>query len=116
MVVLSLLHQVFAPSDAAFAKLPAEDVAFLTSAEGKASLVQLLSYHVVNTGVVPSYNLLNGATTTVASVEGSDLVVDKSADGQVVTVNGIPVTTPDVLASNGIVHVIDTVLTSPTRR
>jgi uncharacterized surface protein with fasciclin (FAS1) repeats len=88
----------------------------LTSPEGKGQLVQLLSYHVVN-GVIPSYNLLNGSTTTVASVQGSDLTVAKSADGQVVTVNGIAtVTTPDVLASNGIVHVIDKVLTLPTRR
>lgn len=77
--------------------------------------MQLLSYHVVN-GVLPSVNLFNDSTTTVPSVQGSDLTVVKAADGKV-TVNGIAtVTTPDVLASNGIVHVIDAVLVLGTRR
>jgi hypothetical protein len=74
-------------------------VDYLVSNAGVAELEQLLSYHLVN-GVIPSSSLAVNSPTTVASVQGSDLNVVKSADGKV-KVNGIAtVETPDVVSTS----------------
>jgi uncharacterized surface protein with fasciclin (FAS1) repeats len=99
---------VFAPTDAAFAKLPAGTVESLLMPENKAKLAAILSYHVVP-GRFGSQDL-TGTTATPATVQGSTLSVD-TREG--VKVGGATVTAPDVAASNGVIHVIDTVLIPP---
>lgn len=102
---------VFAPSDAAFAKLPAGTVERLLMPENKSKLAALLSYHVVP-GRVASADL-GGVTATPATVQGSTLAVDTRAG---VKIGGATVTTADITASNGVIHVIDTVLMPPAPR
>jgi uncharacterized surface protein with fasciclin (FAS1) repeats len=102
---------VFAPTDAAFAKLPAGTVESLLMPENKSKLAALLTYHVVP-GRVASSDLA-GVTATPATVQGGTIAVDTSAG---VKVGGATVTTADVAASNGTIHVIDTVMTPPAPR
>jgi len=97
---------VFAPTDDAFAALPDGAVASLLKPENKDQLVTILTYHVVP-GQVAAGDLL-GSSSDVATVEGRTLAVDGTGAG--VTVNGANVLTPDVFATNGVIHVIDTVL------
>lgn len=93
---------VFAPTDAAFAKLPAGTVDALLKDIPK--LKAILTYHVVS-GAVMAKDVKTGMVPTV---NGQSL--DVKADAMGVTVNGAKVTTADVKASNGVIHVIDTVL------
>jgi uncharacterized surface protein with fasciclin (FAS1) repeats len=95
---------VFAPTDAAFAALPAGTVDSLLKPENKAKLVSILTYHVVP-GKVMSSDLTDGMTAK--TVEGGALTV-KLGDG--VMVNDANVTQADIAASNGVIHVIDKVL------
>ena len=95
---------VFAPTDQAFADAGI-DLASLDTPEGKAILSDILLYHVV-AGEVPSTALSDCMTTT--AVNGQTLAFTV---GDSVLVNNATVTLPDVAASNGIIHVIDTVLT-----
>ena len=95
---------VFAPTDEAFAKLPPGVVDALLKPENKPTLAQILTYHVLGAKVRAD----DVKTGSVASVEGSDLDL-LAADGKV-SVNGANVTTADVAASNGLIHVIDAVL------
>ena len=96
---------VFAPTDAAFAKLPAGTVESLLA--DKEKLAAILKYHVVP-GKVMAADIIgsNGAKPATVNGKTVDVVV---RDGKVL-VNGAEVTTPDVAASNGVIHVIDTVL------
>ena len=96
---------VFAPTDDAFAALPAGTVESLLLPENKDQLTSILTYHVAP-GSYPASALL-GNTGVVPTVNGASLTVD-GTDG--VTVGGANVTTPDVIASNGVIHVIDAVL------
>jgi uncharacterized surface protein with fasciclin (FAS1) repeats len=101
---------VFAPTDAAFAKLPAGTLDDLLKPENKEKLKGILLYHVVS-GKVMSTDLKG--TVTPATLQGSKLTIVASASG--VTVNGAKVTTADVGASNGVIHVIDTVVLPPAK-
>jgi uncharacterized surface protein with fasciclin (FAS1) repeats len=101
---------VFAPTDAAFAKLPGGTVESLLRPENRARLQAILTYHVLP-GRVAAGDLA-GRRLSPATVEGRTVSVD-GRDG--VRVNGARVVTADVMASNGIVHVIDTVLMPPAR-
>ena len=97
---------VLAPTDAAFAKLPADTVESLLKPENKAKLVSLLTYHVV-AGKVPASTVttLKEANT----VEGSKIAIE--CKNGVVLLNGnSKVIISDVHCSNGIIHAIDTVL------
>ncbi|WP_202845095.1 fasciclin domain-containing protein [Luteimonas saliphila] len=96
---------VFAPTDAAFAALPAGTLDNLLKPENKDQLVAILTYHVVP-GRYPAARVvtLDEATT----VQGG--AVDIAATGSAVTVGGANVVSPDVQASNGVIHVIDKVL------
>jgi len=96
---------VFAPADAAFAALPAGAVEGLL--EDRPALRGLLLLHVVP-GRVLSTDLRVGRTE-VATAGGRKLVVEKARDGSV-TIDGAKVVTADVLAGNGVVHVIDAVV------
>lgn len=97
---------VFAPTDAAFAKLPAGTVDTLVMPENKAQLTNILTYHVVP-GRYTAADMKDGQTLT--TVQGETLTVKKS--GTSVMINGSAmVETADVISSNGVTHVIDSVL------
>lgn len=95
---------VFAPTDEAFGKLPAGTVESLLKPENKEKLVGILTYHVVS-GKVMAADVKSGMVKTV---NGKELTV-KAWDGKV-SVDGAKVTAADVAASNGVIHVIDTVV------
>jgi uncharacterized surface protein with fasciclin (FAS1) repeats len=101
---------VFAPTDAAFAKLPAGTVENLLKPENKGQLTAILTYHVVPGKTMSS--ALAGKTLDVATVNGAKVRVDGTKG---VRVNNATVTTADVAASNGVIHVIDTVLLPPAK-
>lgn len=94
---------VFAPTDAAFAKLPPGTLTSLTPAQ----LTTILKYHVLS-GRAPSSSLMTKPVDTLA-----ELSAFVSVEGATVKVNDANVTTADVQASNGVIHVIDTVLLPP---
>ncbi len=100
-------YTVFAPTDEAFAALPAGVLDKLLLPKNKATLTKILTYHVV-AGNVPASAVKTGP---VPSVEGANL--DLIADAGNVTVNGAKVVQADVAASNGVIHVIDAVLLPP---
>jgi uncharacterized surface protein with fasciclin (FAS1) repeats len=94
---------VFAPTDEAFAKLPAGTVEGLLGDIPK--LKKVLTYHVVS-GKVMAADVVK--LTSAKTVEGSDVKIDASNGG--VKVNDSTVVTPDVATDNGVIHIIDTVL------
>jgi transforming growth factor-beta-induced protein len=96
---------VFAPTDEAFAKLPAATLADLLKPENKAKLVSILTYHVVSGKVMAadvvklkSAKTVNGQSVTISVMDGK-VMVDKAH-----------VVKTDIVTSNGVIHVIDTVL------
>jgi uncharacterized surface protein with fasciclin (FAS1) repeats len=95
---------VFAPTDEAFAALPDGTVENLLLPENKDQLLAILTYHVVP-GKVMSTDLTNDMAAT--TVQGGDLTIMTEGG---VTVNGANVTTADIETSNGVIHVIDTVI------
>ena len=97
---------VFAPTDEAFAALPAGVVDALLLPENKAVLAQILTYHVVSGKVMAA----DVTDSDVATVEGQTVKLS-TADG--VTVNGAKVVSADVAASNGVIHAIDAVILPP---
>jgi uncharacterized surface protein with fasciclin (FAS1) repeats len=96
---------VFAPTDAAFAKLPAGTVESLLKPENKAKLAAILTYHVVP-GAVKAADVVK--LKNAGTVNGQR--VDIKVDGAKVTVDGAAVTATDIACSNGVIHVIDTVI------
>jgi uncharacterized surface protein with fasciclin (FAS1) repeats len=96
---------VFAPTDDAFAKLPAGTVESLLKPENKEQLVSILTYHVV-AGKVMAADVVKLSSAT--TVNGADVGI-RVADGSV-SVNDATVTATDIGASNGVIHVIDSVL------
>jgi uncharacterized surface protein with fasciclin (FAS1) repeats len=98
---------VFAPTDEAFAALPAGTVEELLKPENRETLVQILKYHVVS-GAYPAESLSSGEVPTV---EGSPVTVEVS-EGKV-TVNDANVIQPDITATNGVIHAIDRVILPP---
>ena len=108
---------VFAPTNEAFAKLPAGTVETLLKPENKAALTTVLTYHVVP-GKVTAKDLLTkikagGGQATLTTVQGGTLTAKKVGSGVTITdAKGdvAKVTIADVDQSNGIVHVVDTVL------
>ena len=98
---------VFAPTDAAFAALPAGTVEDLLKPENKDQLVAVLTYHVVP-GKVMSTDLSEGLTA--ATVQGADVTITLEGGAKV---NGAVISTADIEASNGVIHVIDSVILPP---
>lgn len=96
---------VFAPTDEAFAKLPAGTVEDLLKPENKDKLVAILTYHVV-AGEVDSSKVV---TLSEAKTVNGEMVDIKVVDSKVM-IDNATVIKPDVKASNGVIHVIDTVL------
>ena len=101
---------VFAPTNAAFGKLPKGTVETLVKPENKATLTKILTYHVVP-GKLNAADLKDGQKLT--TVEGEQLTVKKSG-GKVMLTDAkggsSTITIPDVNQSNGVIHVIDTVV------
>jgi uncharacterized surface protein with fasciclin (FAS1) repeats len=108
---------VFAPTNAAFAKLPAGTVENLVRPENKAALAKILTYHVV-AGRLSAADIAKavkdgGGSVTIKTVEGDSLKVTETAGGVAITDDKgdvAKVTIADVFQSNGVIHVIDTVL------
>jgi len=96
---------VFAPTDEAFAKLPAGTVESLLKPENKQKLVRLLTYHVVP-GKVMAADVMK--MTSAKAVSGDTIVV--TTKGGTVQVDNATVKTADVAANNGVIHVIDSVM------
>lgn len=96
---------VFAPTDEAFAALPEGTVENLLKPENKDQLIAVLTYHVV-AGKVMSGDIA-GKSLEVASVQGSELSID-ATDG--VKIDNANVTMADIETSNGVIHVIDSVV------
>ncbi|MBV1699775.1 MAG: fasciclin domain-containing protein [Hyphomicrobiales bacterium] len=109
---------VFAPTNEAFAKLPAGTVDNLLKPENKAMLVKVLTYHVVP-GRMTAVNLMKAVkdgegTAKLKTVAGEDIWVKQAGPGKLTITDSkgdvAMVTIADVLQSNGVIHVIDTVL------
>jgi uncharacterized surface protein with fasciclin (FAS1) repeats len=97
---------VFAPTNEAFAALPAGLVDKLLLPENKDLLVKILTYHVVS-GTVLAADVTAG---DVPTVEGQNITITTDMG---VKVNGATVTATDIIASNGVIHVIDAVILPP---
>jgi uncharacterized surface protein with fasciclin (FAS1) repeats len=109
---------VFAPTNEAFAKLPAGTVDTLLKPENKATLVKVLTYHVVP-GRMTALQLMKAVKdgeglAKLKTVEGDDIIVKQAGPGKLTITDAkgdvAMVTIADVLQSNGVIHVIDTVL------
>ena len=98
---------VFAPTDEAFAALPAGTVDSLLKPENKEKLTKILTYHVVSAKVM-SGDLTDGMKA--GTVEGAEITIDLDNGAMV---NDAKVVTADVAADNGVIHVIDKVLMPP---
>jgi uncharacterized surface protein with fasciclin (FAS1) repeats len=98
---------VFAPTDEAFAKLPAGTVENLLKPENKAKLAAILTYHVVP-GTVLAAQVVTMNGKEVKTVNGQ--MVKIAVNGSTVMVNTAKVTATDIKASNGVIHVIDSVI------
>jgi uncharacterized surface protein with fasciclin (FAS1) repeats len=96
---------VFAPTDEAFAKLPAGTVETLLKPENKAKLTRILTYHVVPGKVMAADA---AKLTSAKAVSGDTLTI--AAKGGGVTIDKAKVVKADIAASNGVIHVIDTVV------
>jgi uncharacterized surface protein with fasciclin (FAS1) repeats len=99
---------VFAPTDEAFAKLPAGTVENLLKPENKDQLVAILTYHVVPGKVEAAEVVTMDEAKTV-----NGKMVDIKVKGDTAMVNEAKVTKTDIVASNGVIHVIDTVIMPP---
>ncbi|HMQ92996.1 MAG TPA: fasciclin domain-containing protein [Amaricoccus sp.] len=99
---------VFAPTDEAFAALPAGTVDELLKPENREQLVSILTYHVVPAKVMSGD--IAGKTATAKTLSGEELAIDATSG---VTVNGAKVVTADIEASNGVIHVVDAVILPP---
>lgn len=95
---------VFAPTDEAFAKVPAATLTDLLKPENKEKLQAILTYHVVSGKVLAADA---AKLTSAKTVNGQELTIDASSG---VKINDAKVITPDVEATNGVIHIIDAVL------
>jgi uncharacterized surface protein with fasciclin (FAS1) repeats len=110
---------VFAPTNAAFAKLPAGTVETLVQPQSKATLTSVLTYHVVP-GRYTAQDLMaavkqGGGQATLKTAQGGTLTVQPGQSGKSLFVSDAKghtsrITIPDVIQSNGVIHVVDTVV------
>ena len=101
---------VFAPTDEAFAKLPEGTIESLLKPENKAKLAAILTYHVVS-GKVKAKDVVKLSSAT--TVQGSDVAI-MIKDGGVILNQSSNVIDTDIKTSNGVIHVIDTVILPPS--
>ena len=100
---------VFAPTNDAFEALPEGTLETLLKPENKDKLVSVLTYHVVS-GQTASSDLSDGMQVTTVEGSGAEIMLTDSG----ASIEGATVVTPDVQASNGIVHIIDAVILPPS--
>lgn len=107
---------VFAPTNAAFAKLPEGTVDTLLKPENRHQLQQILTFHVVK-GELPAERVIESREATTLQGQRVDIMTNRNRDGSVagVTVNGADVVQTDIRASNGVIHVIDEVIMPETQ-
>ena len=103
---------VLAPTDEAFAKLPEGTVESLLKPENKEKLIAILTYHVIP-GKAVAADVVKLDGQAVKSVQGSDIQV--KVDGATVKVNDAKVIKTDIDCTNGVIHVIDTVILPPAK-
>ena len=98
---------VFAPTDEAFAKLPVNVIDDLLKPENKEKLTQLISYHIAN-----GKNTLADLSQkeSLMTWAGEELEVDQGSDGKTVQIDDAQIKTADLTATNGVLHVLDSVL------
>jgi uncharacterized surface protein with fasciclin (FAS1) repeats len=109
---------VFAPTNTAFTKLPAGTVDTLLKPENKAKLTGVLTYHVVPSRLSAATLMKDikggGGSAKLKTVEGEELTIKSPAAGKITVTDAkgdvSTVTIPDVMQSNGVIHVVDTVL------
>lgn len=101
---------VFAPTDEAFKKLPAGTLESLLKPENKDKLVGILTYHVVS-GKVMAADVVS--LKSAKTVQGGEVAI--AVEGSKVTVDGASVTATDIQCTNGVIHVIDTVILPKTK-
>ncbi len=99
---------VFAPVEDAFAAIDPD--ALRSIVHDKEQLTQVLTLHVVP-GTYTSDDLVAMAGSTLTTVQGGELLIE--VDGDEITVGGATVAVPDITATNGVIHAVDTVITSP---
>jgi len=103
---------VLAPTDEAFARLPAGTVESLLKPENKSKLVAILTYHVIPAkAMAADVAKLDGKS--VKSVQGGAIKIE--VEGKTVMVNNAKVLTTDIACSNGVIHVIDSVIMPPAK-
>jgi uncharacterized surface protein with fasciclin (FAS1) repeats len=104
-------YTVFAPTNAAFQKIPAATRANLMKPANKAMLKNILLYHVIKGKVTSAQVMKMKNKTMVATLEGQKVTISHSATR--IMVNNAMVVKPDIMATNGVIHEIDTVLMPP---
>jgi len=102
-------YTVFAFTDHAFERLPAYFKTYLFSAEGKHTLEEVLAYHVIP-GKSLSHQMF-GRVYEVATLDGQTLTIEGQMD--FIRVNGSTILEPDILADNGVIHLLDYVIIPP---
>ena len=100
-------YTIFAPTDAAFAALPEGKLSNLLKPENKDKLVKLLSYHVVSGKITASD--IAGKTKSLETLTGDKVKINSA--GRTTKVEQAATQQPDVMATNGVIHVIDKVMT-----
>jgi len=104
---------VFAPTNEAFSALPAGVLANLLKPNNKAALVKLLTYHVVAAAAFVK-DLRNGEQITTVEKDNVTVTLERRLFKTIVKINNATVTKADINASNGVIHIIDTVLMPPS--
>lgn len=104
---------VFAPTNEAFAKLPEGTVETLLKPENKDALIGILTYHVVK-GETKAAQVVTLNGKSVPTVNGAEIKITANANG--VMINNAKVVITDIQCSNGVIHVIDTVILPPEKK
>ena len=102
---------IFAPTDAAFAKLPADIAHDLSQLQDGSSLVKILKYHIINGRVMSANISATNPPANTTMLSGGTAMLGKKGD--IVQINEANVVTPDIVSTNGIIHAIDTVILPP---
>ena len=102
---------LFVPTDTAFHALPTGTVESLTQPQNRDRLLQVLGFHVVNGTVITAADIAGAGDPKIPAVKGDDVAVVSNG----ILVNGSQIVRGDIAASNGIVHMIDTVILPPVQ-
>jgi uncharacterized surface protein with fasciclin (FAS1) repeats len=106
-------YTIFAPTNAAFAKLPAGTIEDLMKPENKSKFADLLKYHIVAGNLSSADILKMGDGATLKTLAGTTITLKLGTNPTAPKLNDAGLVKTDITASNGVIHVIDTVLTPP---